>query len=214
MSQGGRHHVRAATESQWRELSLALAAAFHHDPVLSWLLPDESARAAGLRAHFEIETRHVVLPHGDGGSTFATLASDTDDETGDVVGAALVLPPGRWRTPLRVQAGHALDYARVFRRRLPRALGVLTALERRHPDGPHYYLPYIGVRPDAQRRGLGTALLRPVLDRCDREGVPAYLEASAPDNARLYRRLGFRTTQIVGPLGSPPLELMIRDPAG
>jgi GNAT superfamily N-acetyltransferase len=210
MSQAGRHHVRAAAESQWLQVSLALAAAFHHDPVLSWLLPDESTRAAGLRAHFEIETRHVVLPHRDGGSTFATLESDA----GDVVGAALVLPPGQWRTPLRVQAGHALDYLRVFRRRLPRALGVLTALERRHPDRPHYYLPYIGVRPDAQRRGLGTALLRPVLDRCDREGVPAYLEASAPDNARLYRRLGFRTTRIVRPLGSPPLELMIRDPAG
>lgn len=47
----------------------------------------------------------------------------------------------------------------------------------------------------------------------DREGVPAYLEASCPDNARLYRRLGFRTLEIVRPLGSPPLELMLREPS-
>jgi hypothetical protein len=58
----------------------------------------------------------------------------------------------------------------------------------------------------------GTALLRPVLRRCDREGLPAYLEASSPDNARLYRRLGFVTRATVRPLGSPPLELMTRPP--
>jgi GNAT superfamily N-acetyltransferase len=84
--------------------------------------------------------------------------------------------------------------------------------ERRHPRQRHYYLPYIGVRPAAQGRGLGTALLQPVLERCDRERLPAYLEASSPDNARLYRRLGFTTLETIRPLGSPPIELMIRNP--
>jgi hypothetical protein len=51
-----------------------------------------------------------------------------------------------------------------------------------------------------------------MLDRCDREGLPAYLEASSPDNARLYRRLGFTSLEVVRPLGAPPLELMIRTP--
>lgn len=91
-------------------------------------------------------------------------------------------------------------------------MGTLTILERRHPRQRHYYLPYIGVRPAAQGRGLGTGLLAPVLERCDRERLPAYLEASSPDNARLYRRLGFTTREIIRPLGSPPIELMIRDP--
>jgi GNAT superfamily N-acetyltransferase len=203
-------HVSAAAQSQWRELSLVLAAAFHDDPVLGWLLPEGPGRAAALRRFFEIETRHVVLPHRDSGTTFAADQSPTKQEA---LGAALVLPPGQWRTPLRVQAVHAPGYLRIFRQALPRALGVLLALERHHPREPHYYLPYIGVRPDAQGRGLGTALLRPVLERCDREGVPAYLEASCPDNARLYRRLGFRTLELIRPLGSPPLELMLRGPA-
>jgi GNAT superfamily N-acetyltransferase len=124
-----------------------------------------------------------------------------------------VLPPGQWRTPLRVQALHPLAYLRIFGRRLPHALGVLTALERRHPRQPHHYLPYIGVRPDAHGHGLGTALLEPLLQRCDHEGLPAYLEASSPDNARLYRRVGFTTQELVQPLGAPPIELMIRNPA-
>ena len=102
---------------------------------------------------------------------------------------------------------------RIFGRRLPHALGVLTALERRHPRRPHYYLPYISVSPSARRQGLGTALLRPALERCDSQGLPAYLEASSPDNARLYRRLGFTTQELIHPLGSPPIELMIRTPS-
>jgi len=111
-----------------------------------------------------------------------------------------------------VQARHARGYARIFGARLPRALGVLTAMERRHPREPHYYLPYIGVVAAAQGQGLGTALLKPLLDRCDREGLPAYLEASSPRNARLYARMGFAATEDIRPLGSPPMRLMLRKP--
>ncbi len=59
------------------------------------------------------------------------------------------------------------------------ATAMLTLLERKHIRKPHYYIPAIGVRPEFQGRGLGTALLRPTLERCDSEGLPAYLEASS-----------------------------------
>jgi GNAT superfamily N-acetyltransferase len=199
------HRIASATPARWREISAALASAFHADPVFSWLIPDPAARTRALRRFFEIETRHVVLPY----RMTVTATSGTD-----TLGAALVLPPAHWRTPLRVQARHAPAFLNVFARRLGLALGVLTALERRHPRAPHFYLPYVGVRPDAQNQGLGGALLAPLLDRCDRQGLPAYLEASSPDNARLYRRLGFSGIEIVRPLGAPPIELMIRQPVG
>jgi ribosomal protein S18 acetylase RimI-like enzyme len=195
--------IETADPVRWREVSAALAEAFCDDPVLSWLLPDAATRGSALRRFFAIETRHIALPH---------RQSTTTAGTAEVAGAALVLPPGQWRTPVRVQVLHAAGYLRVFRGRLPRALGTLTVLERRHPRQRHYYLAYIGVRPAAQGRGLGTALLQPMLERCDRERLPAYLEASSPDNARLYRRLGFTTLEIIRSLGSPPIELMIRNP--
>ncbi len=75
---------------------------------------------------------------------------------------------------------------------------------------PHHYLPYIGVAPEAQGRGLGSALMRPILDRCDEERLPAYLEATSERNAALYERLGFELR--AG--GSPPLWLMVRPPGG
>ena len=58
------------------------------------------------------------------------------------------------------------------------------------PREPHWYLPMIGVEPNAQGRGLGAALMRHALERCDRDGVTAYLESSNPLNISLYQRFG------------------------
>jgi hypothetical protein len=60
---------------------------------------------------------------------------------------------------------------------------------------------------------LGTAVLDPMLDRCDTEGVGAYLENSNPRNEALYARLGFVTTGPISlPKGAPPFTAMWREP--
>ena len=53
----------------------------------------------------------------------------------------------------------------------------------------------LGVEPDAQGQGLGSQVLRPMLDRCDSEGVPAYLESSKATNVPFYERHGFRNIE-------------------
>jgi RimJ/RimL family protein N-acetyltransferase len=79
----------------------------------------------------------------------------------------------------------------VFGMRLRRAGRMQTFFERNHLREPHYYIRTLGVATRFQGQGLGTVLLRPTLDRCDRDGVPAYLEASTERSAALYERLGF-----------------------
>ncbi|ORA31751.1 GNAT family N-acetyltransferase [Mycobacterium aquaticum] len=195
--------IDAVRRADWPEPARVLAEAFYSDPVFGWLLPDPARRADALERYFTIAARDVVLRHP--GSIAARGSSGP-------LGAALVLPPGHWRTPIAVEARHAVDYARIFGRRLGHALGALTAVERAHPRFAHYYLPYIGVVTAAQGQGVGSALLADVTRRCDAEELPAYLEASSPDNARLYRRHGFVTLQRITPLGSPPIELMLRQP--
>lgn len=73
----------------------------------------------------------------------------------------------------------------------------------------------IGVSPKHQGEGIGEALIRGVLERCDREGTPAYLEASSVRGRGLYERLGFsftgRTVDL--PYG-PPMWPMWREPQG
>jgi GNAT superfamily N-acetyltransferase len=83
-------------------------------------------------------------------------------------------------------------------------------LARRRPPEPHYFLHFLAVRPGVQGRGYGTRLLRPVLERCDAEGIPAYLDATSEHNRRLYERHNFVVIQEVTLRDSPPLWCMLR----
>ncbi|MGF1514172.1 MAG: GNAT family N-acetyltransferase, partial [Elainellaceae cyanobacterium] len=46
----------------------------------------------------------------------------------------------------------------------PDIFAVFEQMDHYHPQFPHWYLTFIGVEPMYQRRGYGTALIRPVLD--------------------------------------------------
>ncbi len=188
--------LRRATIDDIHRLKAVMAEAFFDDPMFRWLMPDETKRRARLRRYFGIELRYFALACGRVWTT------------GDLSGAALSLPPGAWRAPTRV----TLMEGSAFGGRLYRAARVGLAIEWRHVRESHYYVRDVGVLPAMQGKGFGGALLRPTLDRCDREGLPAYLEASSDRNAALYERLGFR---LIGELrvgGSPPLRLMLRPP--
>ncbi len=85
-------------------------------------------------------------------------------------------------------------------------------MQAHHPPGPHWYLYYLATVPERQGTGIGSALLRPVLRRCDEEGSPAYLEATSQRNRVLYRRHGFvDRAEYVLPNG-PTLYPMWREP--
>lgn len=188
--------LRVATAEDAPRLKAVLAEAFFEDPVIGWLMPNDNKRRARLRRFFAIELRHMALARGRVWTT------------SELTGAALSLPPHAWRVP-----PHAtMLEGTVFGAHLVKAARLGAAMERRHVRTPHYYIRDLGVHPDMQGQGLGSALLQPTLDRCDREGLPAYLEASSERNAALYERLGFQHTAELRVAGSPPLRLMLRPP--
>jgi len=92
---------------------------------------------------------------------------------------------------MTVPLSGAIAFVRALGIRLPRARRLQNLFEANHPEEPHYYIRYLGVATPFQGQGLGSALLRPTLDRCDSGRVPAYLEASTERSAALYQRLGF-----------------------
>ena len=194
--------VRPATEDDHEAAAEALALAFADDPAWAHLLPDDATRAERLLAFFTAEIGNLVPEH--------RLLWVTEDGSG----AAIWAHPGRWRVPLTRTLRPGLRMTGVFGRRLPLALWTQLRLERRHPRSPrHWYLHYIGVEPRRQGRGLGAALLAPMLERCDRGGTPAHLESSTERNRALYERNGFALKETFEmPAGGPPLREMWREP--
>lgn len=192
--------VTLATTDDAVLIGRVLADAFYDDPVGRWLDPDDETRATRLARLFELWATAFTLPHGE------VL------RVGDAA-AALWLPPGRWQVPPLVLLRHLPRLGRIFGRRTALLLRGQRSLERHHPRTPHWYLPAIGVATADQGRGVGSALLGAVLERCDRDGVPAYLEATCERNRDLYARHGFdlRDDVIHLPDG-PPLWPMWREP--
>jgi ribosomal protein S18 acetylase RimI-like enzyme len=79
-----------------------------------------------------------------------------------------------------------------------------------HPHEPHWYLPWLGVDPALQGRGLGSLMLKHTLRRVDETGLPAYLESSNPKNIPLYERLGFEVLGVIQGGSFPPITPMLR----
>lgn len=183
------------------EAAEVLARAFHADPVFCWILPAERSRARRLRRFFAAELRHESLRHGG-----VEVACDG----GRIVGVAVWFPPGTWSAGTEVRA--LPGYIGAFGRRLGSAVRVMSVMVRAHPrEQPHWYLAIIGVDPPRKGQGVGAALLRSRLERCDQEGVPAYLESSNPENVPLYEHFGFQVTGALDlPEGAPVFHAMWR----
>lgn len=171
--------IRTAGEGDREFVIRLLDEAFQDDPVSSWVFPDKAHRVA---THHKLmgAFADVVLAEGrvdvtEDGAACALWLSVPADEHGDEDG------PGQLREAVDP------ENERV------ELIGRLTAGI--HPAGrAHEYLWMIAVAPGRQGEGLGTALIETVLDRCDREGIPAYLEASSARSRKLYERLGFELT--------------------
>jgi GNAT superfamily N-acetyltransferase len=191
---GPEDHPRAAE---------ALADAFVDDDAFGWLLqfPD---RARRLRLFFETMLQHHVP-----GRREVWRSEDGS-------AAAVWAPPGLWAVPTLRVAREAPAMAKVFGRRLPYALRYLIKAERLHPrKPPHWYLEALGTQRARQGQGLGSALLRPILALCDRDGLGAYLESSSERNRVLYERHGFEVVETFRmPGGGPEIRRMWRDPGG
>jgi len=183
------------------QIVAALCSAFFDDRIYRWLVPDDAQRRRSA-AIFYSRFVDACWPHGE---VYAA---------GGGAGAALWVPPGEQLV--------ADDEAEAFARDLVESAGdeacsarmeqLLQMLDDHHPADACWYLPFMGVEPSAQGQGIGTRLLAAVLAQADRDQVPAYLEASCPENRRLYERHGFHTVRELTVADSPTLYAMWRPP--
>ncbi|MFD1534876.1 GNAT family N-acetyltransferase [Pseudonocardia aurantiaca] len=128
-----------------------------------------------------------------------------------VDGAALWVPYGQ--PPMSDEQSEAFAAALGERagQDAERLFELMALMEEQHPHEPHEYLRFLGVVPQAQGSGIGSALMAPVLARADRAGAAAYLEATSRSKA-LYERHGFVASAPFAVADSPPLWPMWRRP--
>lgn len=179
-----------------------LADAFFTDPALGWILPDDDIRRAALPKLFKLLVK-------------------TDARAGLVARSAGDEAAALWRGPGQADSGalefalSLLPYLAVFRTALPRALKVADGIDAHRPEGPFWYLHFVGVRGAHQGKGHGGRIIRAQTAVADAAGLPCWLETATPENVPLYQRLGF-VTQVEWdvPGGGPHFWGMMRVPVG
>jgi ribosomal protein S18 acetylase RimI-like enzyme len=196
--------TRRAGTADRGELVTVLSAAFADDPVFEWLVPPADERTPFLPACFaafaEVFARHD--------ETFVVSSPETG-----VVGGALWAPPGVAPVHPDDEQAFGERVAEISGAHIERVGIVEEQFAAAHPHEPAWYLQFLAVDPAHQGNGFGSLLLREVLDRADRAGEAAYLEATSALNRALYERHGFRCIADIALPDGPTAYAMWRDPS-
>lgn len=194
--------IRKVAPADLARVADVMGRAFDDDPVLNFVAKQDARRSERIRMMMDLGLRKLTFPFGE---TYVAEGFE---------GAALWNPPNGRPHGLLNDLSMLPAMVRVAgASRLPHVIGALQMMDKKHPRKPHYYLLGIGVEPELQGRGIGTQLMAPVLERADREGMPAYLESSKEKNLPLYQRNGFEVVERVDlPRGGPSAWLMWREP--
>ncbi|MEI7450805.1 MAG: GNAT family N-acetyltransferase [Desulfomonile sp.] len=183
-----------------------LTAAFYHDPLTQFLLPNEESRAKRLSraVEFLLELSSKTWSAEIGNKKYA-----------GVIGAA---PPEEYPPPffhLMVVLTKLILKSLSFTplRVMEQWLHVFHQFDKIRPRQSHWYILVLGVHPDHQGKGLGGELLRPILQKADEERVAVYLESSNPKNLDFYGKYGFGVREKIVPVrGCPPMWGLVRKP--
>jgi GNAT superfamily N-acetyltransferase len=194
--------ARTATESDYRAVVETIAAAFHDDPLWSWVFPDPEARRRQQSTMFGFYVESS-LPGGN------VLIADARASA-----AIVCTPPGDRELTEEIEAKVEPFLSGALGSHVGAVLETLARFETAVPEGPpFYYVSFLGTRPDSRGQGLGMGLLAEVCAEADREGQPVYLESTNPDNNARYERQGFeRRTDFWTPDEMRVVTTMWRDP--
>jgi len=202
------HHLSPVNiqMSQVECFATLLSQAFHNEPRVAYILPEEVDRRSVLPWFFR---------------SVAIRASQLCGEiyTTGTLDGGLWIRPGRESTFARIVQTemHAAKFKlrrSSFRRWINLMRTHMEGVHRRLAKGPHWFLAALGVRSLNTVKASG-ALVEPVLSRADRDRLPCYVEIFHEPFLPFYEECGF---EIAGagqvPRGGPNFWAMIRPPHG
>lgn len=197
--------IKLAPDQKEKAITIVSAAFFNY-PEFSHYFPDPNRRRHCLRWYLG-KVVNTALQYGE---------VYTNEE---VSGVAFILLPGHTRIS-------QWEYIRCGFLPAPFVLGLRDFA--RSQDGekyigdvheaimgrqPHYYLWGLAVDPFQKQKGIGTALLKPILKKADAEKMPVYLETHDEKNVAYYQKFGFElVSESIIPQFSIPVWAMVREP--
>jgi GNAT superfamily N-acetyltransferase len=191
-------NVRQARPADRAAVTTTVALAFADDPAWSFFFGDAYDQLA---------------------SQFAGVLFDTRVSSGDVWVTDELTAVAMWEPPAGAKrssedteqlwnAFHTLAGAAVWQRLSEYEQAVGAA----RPSTPYWYLGVLATRPDHQGEGLGTAVMAPVLEKADSDGIDCCLETSTVRNLDFYEGRGFRDVTAVHVASGPPTWWLRRFP--
>ena len=143
----------------------ALARAFQDDPLQTYVFPDPKERAAKSPAHFAPLVAYGLRF----GRVFTTAP--------ELLGVSIWLPPDGWEVTPERAAEVGLDQlpevlGQACADRFFTVLGFADLFHKQDAPPAHWYTMILGVAPEGQGRGLGRALMQPILSIAAKDGLP------------------------------------------
>lgn len=191
--------VREARPAEFPTLAALLARSFFHDPVYRWLFPNEKQRLAKMQRLFAIFLQDAMRK----GMVLTTEGRE---------GAALWISPEKARGMWLRELGQSLRILYIIGPGVLKGAKYYVLVESKHPSFPHWYLLLLGVDPEAQGKGVGSALLQAALDRPEVSRFPVYLDTAKEEVVPFYEKHGFKVTNRIRVNTDLTIFQMLREP--
>lgn len=172
------------TKAQVKPAAEVLSRAFQQYPLLRYYFPDELKRRK-MASFFMSVPVYYGLRYGE---VYATSAG--------LEGIAVWLssencPMAVWKILRSVPLSVLFGFGRCGGGQMRHPGAYIDETHKRLTPYPHWFLQSVGVDPRYKGQGYASRLLKPILSRIDREGLPCYLDTQDEYNVAIYKHLGF-----------------------
>lgn len=161
-----------------------LSQSFDDNKSVNYILPQDALRTRRLSRLMEYSFDYCLL--------FGEVWL-----SGDKSACVLLITPRKKRSSFRsILLDIRLIIGCIGLSNVQKAMRRETLIQQQHPaNGQFIYCWFIGVLPSSQHRGIGTQLMKQLIDRAGQVGLPVYLETSMERNLPWYQKLGFTIYQ-------------------
>lgn len=194
------------TKADIKPAAATLAAAFMNYPVSVYFTPDEVKRKKRQPG----TSRHILKNSITTGEVYVTSPR--------MEGIAVWLltdrsnPAPKRRTSLRMWLEKRFGDKETAKRQKA-FFEYSDGIRKRVLPAKYWYLQMLGVAPPYQGQGYSSRLVKPMLARAEREGLPVFLETQLKKNVTLYQHFGFKVVEEGNIPGSSVYSwAMVREP--